>query len=93
MQRAGGFVVAIEPLARSFGYPVAQHVAELWAVGLTLLAQFFDPHGVAANSSIGGQPSDVKGHDLLRVYVQGRPGLVPRPDDGRCGTGHRSPAR
>mgnify|MGYP006198077031 CR=1 FL=1 len=33
-----GFAVAIEPLARSFGHTVAQHVAKRRAVGFALLA-------------------------------------------------------
>ena len=42
----GRFPVAIEPLARGLGHPVAQHVAQLGAVGLALLAQFLEPFGV-----------------------------------------------
>src|SRR3546814_16931944 len=42
----GRFSVAIEPFARGFCYPVAQHVAQLGAVGLALLAQFLEPVGV-----------------------------------------------
>ena len=42
----GCFAVAIEPLARSFGHPVAQHVAQLGVVGFALLTQFLELLGI-----------------------------------------------
>ena len=45
-RRVGGFAIAVEPLARGLGHPVAQHVADLRAVGFALLAQFFEPFRV-----------------------------------------------
>jgi len=42
----GRFTVTIEPFARGLGHPIAQHVTQLGAIRLALLAQFFEPLGV-----------------------------------------------
>lgn len=42
----GRLPVAIEPLTRDLGYPVAQHIAQLGTVGLALLVQFLESFGV-----------------------------------------------
>ena len=60
-----GLAIAIEPLAGSLGYSVAQHVAQRRAVGLALLAQIFQPR------RIGGQFFHGR-HVGLRASPMGR---------------------
>src|SRR5690606_17268853 len=46
-RRVGRFTIAIEPLACSLCYPVAQHVAQPGAIYLASLAQLFEPFRTA----------------------------------------------
>ena len=76
-RRVRGFAIAVEPLARGLGHPVAQHVAELRAVGFALLAQFIESFG------IGRQFFHRRDIRFRRVGIPRRFGLASGGQNGR----------
>ncbi len=91
-RRVGHIAVAIEPLARGFGDSIAKHVAQLGAIRLALLAQFFQPHGIGCQFSTLGTSvfSGVSvGPQAVSTIAASRNGMiffmvrVPRRDQGR----------